>query len=151
MSKSVTQFVDGVEGVRGGVAEAVGQRFATVADLSEAPTERLTEVNGVGPVLAERILAAARTAVIAAHTPAEEPAPEPATRARATVAQAQAASRPALDVIEGEGPLDDAAPAEDTELPPAVERLAALVGTTIGWGIRLYRTVTRPVHRLLGR
>ena len=160
MSSSVVEFIDGVDGVRGGVAEAVGSQFATVAELSQAKADRLTSVKGVGPVLAERILDAARTAVVADHTPDSEPTPDPATRAKASVAQARSASRPALDVIEGgaeevaEG--DDVAIAspprdDDADLPPVVERLAALVGTTIGWGIRVYRTVTRPAMRLLGR
>ncbi len=101
MSSSVVEFIDGVDGVRGGVAEAVGSQFATVAELSQAKADRLTSVKGVGPVLAERILDAARTAVVADHTPDSEPTPDPATRAKASVAQARSASRPALDVIEG--------------------------------------------------
>ena len=164
MSSSVVEFVDGVDGVRGGVAEAVGSKFATVAALSQADAERLTGVKGVGPVLAERILEAARTAVIADHTPASEPTPDPATRAKASVARARSASRPALDVIEGGAeevadgalaPRDEVAvatpPRNDADLPAVVERLATLVGTTIGWGIRLYRTATRPIKGLLGR
>ncbi len=153
MSQSVIEFVDGVDGVRGGVAEAIGSQFATVAELSQAEADRLTSVKGVGPVLAERILDAARTAVVANHTPADEPDPDPATRARASVARAQAATRPTLDVIEGgaeEVAEDDdvdvaTAPRDDADLPPVVERLATLVGTTIGWGIRVYRNLTRPV------
>lgn len=154
MSQSVIEFVDGVDGVRGGVAEAIGSQFATVAELSQAEADRLTSVRGVGPVLAERILDAARTAVVANHTPDEEPDPDPATRARASVARAEAATRPTLDVIEGgadveRGEDDDVAvataPGDDADLPPVVERLATLVGTTIGWGIRVYRNVTRPV------
>ena len=163
MSQSVIEFVDGVDGVRGGVAEAVGSRFATVAELSQAEAEALTTVKGVGPVLAERILDAARTAVVADHTPDEEPDPDAATRARASVARAEAASRPTLDVIEGgiEGRADEdadeepmsvaTAPRDDADLPPVVERLATLVGTTIGWGIRVYRNLTRPVKSLLHR
>lgn len=165
MSESVVEFVDGVDGVRGGVAEAVGQQFATVADLSDAQAETLTAVKGVGPVLAERILAAARTAVIADHTPESEPEPDPATRAQATVAQAKASTRPALELVEGEAREQAAQPeeeapapsptptseAEETHLPPVVQRLASLVGTTIGWSIRLYRTVTQPVQHLLHR
>lgn len=166
MSQSVIEFVDGIDGVRGGVAEAVGSQFATVAELSTAESDRLTSVKGVGPVLAERILDAARTAVIANHTPDEEPDPDPATRAKATVARAESASRPALDVLEGgaeeverqservraDRDADVAtAPRDEADLPAVVERLATLVGTTIGWGIRVYRTVTRPVKGLLGR
>lgn len=159
MSQSVIEFVDGVDGVRGGVAEAIGSQFATVAELSQAESDRLTSVKGVGPVLAERILDAARTAVVANHTPDDEPDPDPATRAKASVARAQAAARPTLDVIEGgaeEVAEDDdvavaAAPRDDATLPPVVERLATLLGTTIGWGIRVYRTVTRPVKGLLHR
>ena len=158
MTQTVTEFVDAVDGVRGGVAEAVGQRFDTVAALSEAPADQLTDVKGVGPVLAERILEAARTAVIADHTPADEPDPTPAEKARASVAQAQASTRPALDVIEGgaeevaDGDQDTAtAPAAEDDLPPIVETLATLVGTTIGWGIRVYRTVAQPVRHLLRR
>lgn len=159
MTQTVTDFVDGVDGVRGGVAAAVGQRFDTVAALSEAPADQLTDVKGVGPVLAERILEAARTAVIADHTPDDEPDPTPAEKARASVAQAQASTRPALDVIEGgaeevaEGDRDTATTpsAEDDDLPPIVETLATLVGTTIGWGIRVYRTVAQPVRHLLRR
>ena len=157
MSQSVIEFVDGIDGVRGGVAEAVGTQFATVAELSQAEVDRLTSVKGVGPVLAERILDAARTAVVANHTPDLEPDPDPATRAKASVARARSATRPALDVIEGgagevadDGPADTA-PRDDTDLPPVVERLATLLGTTIGWGIRVYRTVTSPVRGLLGR
>jgi hypothetical protein len=150
MSQSVAEFVDTIDGVRGGVADAVGQRYGTVADLSGAETASLTEVKGIGPVLAERILEAARTAVIADHTPPQEPDPSPATRARATVEQARAATRPDLDVIDGDGaPASTDRPHAD--LPVLVERLATLVGTTIGWGIRVYRTVTRPAQRLLHR
>lgn len=153
MSESVVEFVDGVDGVRGGVAEAVGQQFTTVAELSQAPATSLTDVRGVGPVLAERILEAARTAVVADHTPDVEPDPTPQERARASVAQAAAATRPDLDVIEGGGAGEQATPDrdEDADLPPIVERLASLLGTTIGWGIRVYRTVTRPVAGLLRR
>lgn len=162
MSESVTEFVDGVDGVRGGVAEAIGQQFDTVAALSEADTDTLTAVKGVGPVLADRILEAARTAVIADHTPAEEPTPDPATRARATVAQAKASTRPALEVVEGEAQqvaeepepapaATSAATDEDTSLPPLVERVATLVGRTIGWSLRIVRNVTQPVHHLLRR
>lgn len=160
MSQTVAEFVDGIDGVRGGVADAVGQQFATVAELSEATPDALTALRGVGPVLADRILDAARTAVIADHTPEDEPTPDPATRARASVARAQAATRPPLDVIEGgaEEATDTAAdtvetatPSGDTHLPPLVERVATLVGATLGWGIRVYRTVTRPVAHLLRR
>lgn len=160
MSQSVAEFVDEVDGVRGGVADAVAEQFSTVAELSEASPATLTSVKGVGPVLADRILEAARTAVIADHTPEEEPSPDPATRARASVAQARAATRPALDVIEGGADetaeaatetVRASAPSDDTDLPPLVERLATLVGTTLGWGIRVYRTVTRPVAHLLRR
>jgi hypothetical protein len=141
MSQSVAEFVDTIDGVRGGVADAVGQRYGTVADLSGAETASLTEVKGIGPVLAERI---------ADHTPPQEPDPSPATRARATVEQARAATRPDLDVIDGDGaPASTDRPHAD--LPVLVERLATLVGTTIGWGIRVYRTVTRPAQRLLHR
>src|SRR5690606_36515172 len=97
MSQTVTEFVDGVDGVRSDVAAAVGQQYATVADLSETTPDDLTALRGVGAVLAERILAAARTAVIADHAPEGEPSPDPATRARDSVAQARAASRPALE------------------------------------------------------
>lgn len=158
MSESVAEFVDGVDGVRGGIAEAIARQFDTVAELSQARADTLTPVRGVGPVLAERILEAARTAVIADHTPESEPDADPATRARATVAQARASTRPALDVIEGgveEAADHDTAPtttAEDgTDLPGIVVRLATLVGTTIGWGIRICRNVTQPVHHLLRR
>lgn len=161
MSTSVTEFVEGVEGVRGGVAEAIGQQFDTVAALSEADTDTLTAVRGVGPVLAERILDAARTAVIADHTPAEEPTPDATTRARASVAQAKAASRPSLEVVEGEArgvtaepepaPVAASASDHDTSLPPLVERVATLVGRTIGWSLRIVRNVTQPVHHLLRR
>ena len=165
MSQSVIEFVDGVDGVRGGVAEAIGSQFATVAELSQAEADRLTSVKGVGPVLAERILDAARTAVVANHTPDTEPDPDAATRARASVARAEAASRPALDVIEGGADVerrserrevaeDDAVAVAvgsstgDADLPPVIEGLATLLGTTIGWGIRVYRNVTRPVKKI---
>lgn len=156
---SVALFVADIDGVRGRVAEDVAQTFATVAELGEADPATLTSITGVGPVLAERILAAARTAVIADHTPADEPDPDPATRARARAAQARAATRPSLDVIDGD--VDDTAPtpteARDavatsgSNLPPAVERLAHLVGTTLGWTIRLVRGAAQPVRHLLQR
>lgn len=164
MASPVASFVEDIEGVRGGIADAVSERFATVAELSEADADALTSIRGVGPVLAERILATARTAVIADHTPDEEPDPTPDTRARARVAQARAAAaRPSLDVIEGDaGPAPDDASATDaapsaatdpdtTSLPPVVERLAHLLGTTIGWSLRLVRGATQPVRHLLHR
>lgn len=164
MSQSVTEFVDGVDGVRGGVAASVGQQYATVADLSEATPEDLTAIKGVGAVLAERILDAARTAVIADHTPEDEPSPDPATRARASVAKARAARRPALEVVEeatdaaastAAATADDTttaeSPTDQTSLPPVVERVATLVGTTIGWGIRIVRQITQPARHLLHR
>lgn len=152
----VASFVDDIDGVRGGVADAVAQQFTTVAELSEADADTLTTIRGIGPVLAERILAAARTAVIADHTPEEEPDPTPDTRARARVAQARASTRPELDVIDGEAEaVDDTAPAaagsDSTALPPMVERLAHLVGVTIGWSLRLVRGATQPVRHLLNR
>lgn len=155
---SVALFVADIDGVRDRIAEDVAQAFATVAELSEADPTTLTSIQGVGPVLAERILAAARTAVIADHTPEDEPDPDPATRARARAAQARASTRPALDVIDGD--VDDAVPtpteapdaeADGRHLPPAVERLAHLVGTTFGWTIRLVRGVAQPVRHLLQR
>lgn len=160
MSQSVTEFVDGVDGVRGGVAGSIGQQYATVADLSEATAEDLTAIKGVGAVLAERILDAARTAVIADHTPEDEPSPDPATRARASVAKARAARRPALEVVEeatdsAATTADDTttaeSPTDQTSLPPVVERVATLVGTTIGWGIRIVRQITQPARHLLHR
>lgn len=170
MPSPVANFVEDIDGVRGGVADAIADKFSTVADLSEADASTLTSIRGVGPVLAERILSAARTAVIANHTPDEEPDPTPATRARAQVAEARASSRPHLDVIEGEVPdatdhdapsVGDTpsdrqeptptAPPEPASLPPVVARLAYLVGTTIGWSLRLARGATQPVRRLLHR
>lgn len=164
MSQTVTEFVDGIDGVRGGVATSVGQQYTTVADLSEATPEDLTAIRGVGAVLAERILASARTAVIADHTPEGEPSPDAATRARASVARARAARRPALEVVEDTADPataaaattadDDATAGTSTDqstLPPVVQRVAALVGTTIGWGIRVVRQVTQPARHLLHR
>ena len=67
MTQTVTDFVDGVDGVRGGVAAAVGQRFDTVAALSEAPADQLTDVKGVldadGQLIREMNLAQAREAI----------------------------------------------------------------------------------------
>ncbi len=154
---SVALFVADIDGVRGRVAGDVASTFATVADLSEADPATLTSIRGVGPVLAERILAAARTAVIADHTPEDEPDPDPATRARARAAQARASRQPALDVIDGD--VDDTVPTPTepqdatggTHLPPAVQRLAHLVGTTLGWTFRLVRGATQPVRHLLHR
>lgn len=155
---SVALFVADIDGVRGRIAEDVAQTFPTVADLSDADPATLTSIQGVGPVLAERILDAARTAVIADHTPEDEPDPDPATRARARVAQARASTRPSLDVIDGD--VDDPVPTATvtpdattggTNLPPAVERLAHLVGTTLGWTIRLVRGAAQPVRHLLQR
>ncbi len=170
MPSPVANFVEDIDGVRGGVADTIAGQFATVAELSEADATTLTSIRGVGPVLAERILSAARTAVIANHTPDEEPDPTPATRARAQVAEARAASRPHLDVIVGEvadasdrnapsvgdaasdreHPAAAAAP-EQESLPPVVARLAYLVGTTIGLSLRLVRGATQPVRHLLHR
>lgn len=162
MSQTVTEFVDGVGGVRGGVAVSVGEQYATVADLSEATPEDLTAITGVGAVLAERILESARTAVIADHTPEGEPSPDAATRARASVAQARAARRPALEVVEDAADATTTAAAtsddatvgsstDQTSLPPVVQRVAVLVGTTIGWGIRVVRQITQPARHLLHR
>ncbi len=163
MSQTITEFVDGVDGVRGGVAEAVARKFSTVAELSGATVEDLTALKGIGPVLAERILASARTAVIADHTPDDEPTPDAATRARASVAQARAASRPAIEVVEdtaedvadpatGTGTTPDAPTSDgDSNLPPVVARVASLVGTTIGWGLRVVRSITQPARHLLHR
>lgn len=123
----VSQFVDTVDGVRNGVADAIAARFDSVADIAAAEPADLQEVRGVGPVLAERIVLAARA--------------EATTSATATVAAdtATPAAEPTRDRV---------AP---SDLPPVFERLALLVGTTLGWTLRAYRSVALPVSRLLHR
>lgn len=124
----VSQFVDTVDGVRSGVAHAVAARFDSVADIATADPADLQEVRGVGPVLAERIVDAARAEATASATATV--AADTATPAAESVAQ------------------DRVAP---SELPPVFERLALLVGTTVGWTLRAYRTIALPVSRLLHR
>lgn len=124
----VSQFVDTVDGVRNGVADAIAARFDSVADIAAAQPADLQEVKGVGPVLAERIVDAARAEATASATATV--AADTATPAAEPVAQ------------------DRVAP---SELPPVFERLALLVGTTVGWTLRAYRTIALPVSRLLHR
>lgn len=124
----VSQFVDTVDGVRSGVADAIAARFDSVADIAAAQPADLQEVRGVGPVLAERIVDAARAEATASATATV--AADTATPAAKPVAQ------------------DRVAP---SDLPPVFERLALLVGTTVGWTLRAYRTIALPVSRLLHR
>lgn len=150
---SVAQFVDQVEGVSDGVADALAERYDSVEDLARARTADLQEVKGVGPVLADRILQSARAEAADAR-PIEEKADQLSDRTREAIADAAEAARPVLDVVEDAA--DDASSGrqvdvEPEDLPRVVVRLATWVGTTVGWTIRAYRTVTTPVSRLLRR
>lgn len=150
---TVAQFVDQIDGVSDDVAEGLAGRFDTVEGLSQARTADLQEVKGVGPVLADRILQSAR-AEVADTRPVEQKADQLSDRTREAIADAAEAARPVLDVVEDAA--DDVsngqqADVESEELPRVVVRLATLVGTTVGWTIRAYRTVTTPITRLLRR
>lgn len=56
---SVENVLDQVDGLRRDAAERVEQRFATVDALASATIEQLTEISGIGQVMADRIHAAA--------------------------------------------------------------------------------------------
>ncbi len=141
---ALSELVNGVDGVREDVATQVAATFSSVEDLAAARKADLQALNGVGPVLATRILEAARAAVGPVSAPQGEELPE---RMRSAIAEAAEAARPMLDVIDGGRP--DETPAADAELPRAVRLVASLVGTGLGLGIRVYRTLTWPVQRLL--
>lgn len=150
---TVAQFADQVDGVSDDVAEALAGRFDTVEGLSQARPADLQEIKGVGPVLADRVLQSAR-AEVADTRPVEQKADQLSDRTREAIADAAEAARPVLDVVEDAA--DDVSSGqqvdvESEELPRVVVRLATLVGTTVGWTIRAYRTVTTPVARLLRR
>lgn len=150
---TVAQFVDQVDGVSDDVAEALAGRYDTVEDLSQAPTADLQEVKGVGPVLADRILQSAR-AEVADTRPVEQKADQLSDRTREAIADAAEAARPVLGVVEdaaGDVSSGREVDVEPEDLPRVVVRLATWVGTTVGWTIRAYRTVTTPVTRLLRR
>ena len=151
--RTVAQFVDQVDGVSDDVAEALAGRYDTVEDLSQARTADLQEVKGVGPVLADRILASAR-AEVADTRPVEQEADRLSDRTRDAIADAAEAARPVLDVVEdaaGDVSSGRQVDVEPEDLPRVVVRLATWVGTTLGWTIRACRTVTTPVTRLLRR
>ena len=151
--RTVAQFVDQVDGVSDDVAEALAGRYDSLVDLSHARTADLQEVKGVGPVLADRILQSAR-AEVADTRPAEQEADQLSDRTREAVADAATAARPVLDVVEdaaGDVSRGRQVDVEPEDLPLVVVRLATWVGTTLGWTIRVCRTVTTPVSRLLRR
>lgn len=151
---TVSQFLEEVDGVSEGVADELAARYDSVTELAQAPTADLQEVKGVGPVLADRVLEAARTEA-ADTSPVEEKVGQLSDRTREAVADAAQAARPVLDVVEdAAGDVSTGQRVEveaDEQLPTVVVRLATLVGTTVGWTIRAYRTVTTPVARLLRR
>ena len=68
---------------------------------------------------------------------------------RTAIADAAEAARPMLDVIHGDGTGEVATADDEPDLPRAARIVASLVGTGLGLGIRVYRTLTRPVQRLL--
>ena len=148
-----TEFVTQIDGVRDDVAAAVAKKFSSVQDLADARKADLQAVNGVGPVLASRILEAARAEASATTTEAAED--QLPARMKSAIADAADAARPMLSVVEdvaedvSEDGVRDAD--VDTELAPAIEKVATLVGTTVGWTIRIYRTITSPFQRLLHR
>jgi len=56
---TVEDILDQVDGLRRDAADRVAKRFATVNALASATTEQLTEISGIGKVMADRIHAVA--------------------------------------------------------------------------------------------
>lgn len=150
---SVSHFVDEIDGVREGVADAIATRYDSIEALADARKVDLQEIKGVGPVLATRILESARAATTSGPTAVVD---ELSERTRTAIADAADAARPVLDVVQ-DAARDTARdepttePAAEPELPPAVVRVATWVGTSVGWSIRAYRIVTSRLPRRLHR
>jgi hypothetical protein len=97
---TVAELLEDVQGMRDEAARELASRYDSVTELAHAPAAELQEVNGVGPVVAERIRSAAQVETVeaapAAPTETVEPAPaapvETADGAAAAAATSQAAT-----------------------------------------------------------
>ncbi len=107
----VDDVLDQVDGLRRDAADRVKARFSSVSALASATTEELTEISGIGKVMADRIhavaagakggAASARASASDAKEKAATRAKQGAERAASTASTASARGRETADEAKG--------------------------------------------------